>query len=106
MESDLAKLYEHFDSYWARLEVDVRKATRHLSGAVKRAFHVPRPTFVEFQTMWKGIQGDPTLLDRWMRRMKPTGYDGEARAIQAELLQFREVRPEARGRDPDSREAA
>jgi hypothetical protein len=100
MESDLAKLYERFDSYWARLEADVRKATRRLPAGMKAAFHVPRPTFAEFQTIWKGIQSDPTLIENWMRRMTPTGYDDEARAVEAELLRLRQAR------DADSREAA
>lgn len=106
MASDLAKLYEHFDNYWARLELDVRKAMRHHSEAVKRAFRVPRPTFVEFQKMWQGIQGDQALIETWMRRMTPTGYDEEARAIRAELQRFRvNKRPEAPDQD-DAREAA
>jgi len=100
MESDLAKLYERFDSYWARLEADVRKATQGLPEGMNGAFRVPRPTFAEFRTMWKGIQGNRTLMESWMRRMTPTGYDDETRAIQAELLRFREAR------DAASREAA
>lgn len=107
MESDLVELHKQFDGYWARLEADVRKATGRLSETVKRAFHVSRPTFAEFQTTWKCIQDDQTLMGSWMRRMQPTGYDAEARAIRAQLQRFREARrPAARRQNDGSREAA
>ena len=106
MESDLAELYERFDRYWTRLEVDLRKATRRLPESVRPLFRAPRPTFAEFQALWKGIERNPVLLERWTRRLSPNGYDEETQAIEAELARFREAYSQAPDQDADSREAA
>jgi len=106
MESDLAELYERFDRYWTRLEVDLRKATRRLPESVRPLFRAPRPTFAEFQALWKGIERNPVLLERWTRRLSPNGYDEETQAIEAELARFHGGRNQRRGRDAGSSEAA
>jgi len=78
---DLKTLYASFDTYMVRLNADLEQAVAHLPRPKQEGFLVSRLDFAEFCRFWQRVCADPIELQRWVRRLRPGGYEEERATI-------------------------
>lgn len=81
MPQDLRELYKSFDAYLVRLNADLGQAIAHLPEPKQKGLLAKRLDFVEFCDFWQRVANDPIEVYRWMRRLRPGGYEEEQEAI-------------------------